>query len=55
MFQVIVFERGDLIFVFNFHPENTYDGYFFFVQGVDYVRNIIIFSHLCIEQKIPSD
>ncbi|XP_056177126.1 1,4-alpha-glucan-branching enzyme 1, chloroplastic/amyloplastic-like isoform X2 [Syzygium oleosum] len=25
--KVIVFERGDLIFVFNFHPENTYDGY----------------------------
>ncbi|KAG5018163.1 hypothetical protein JHK87_014018 [Glycine soja] len=23
----IVFERGDLIFVFNFHPENTYEGY----------------------------
>lgn len=27
MLQVIVFERGDLVFVFNFHPENTYDGY----------------------------
>ncbi|KAL8523681.1 hypothetical protein ACS0TY_013595 [Phlomoides rotata] len=26
-FQVIVFERGDLVFVFNFHPENTYEGY----------------------------
>ncbi|KAG6509597.1 hypothetical protein ZIOFF_027597 [Zingiber officinale] len=26
-FLVIVFERGDLIFVFNFHPENTYNGY----------------------------
>jgi len=25
--KVIVFERGDLIFVFNFHPENAYDGY----------------------------
>ncbi|KAJ6351985.1 hypothetical protein OIU76_001239 [Salix suchowensis] len=25
--KVIVFERGDLVFVFNFHPENTYDGY----------------------------
>lgn len=25
--QVIVFERGDLVFVFNFHPDNTYDGY----------------------------
>lgn len=25
--QVIVFERGDLVFVFNFHPEKTYDGY----------------------------
>ncbi|KAK1362235.1 1,4-alpha-glucan branching enzyme [Heracleum sosnowskyi] len=25
--QVIVFERGDLIFVFNFHPESTYYGY----------------------------
>ncbi|KAK7311016.1 hypothetical protein RJT34_08865 [Clitoria ternatea] len=25
--KVIVFERGDLIFVFNFHPENTYEGY----------------------------
>lgn len=25
--QVIVFERGDLVFVFNFHPENSYDGY----------------------------
>ncbi|MCI29054.1 starch branching enzyme I, partial [Trifolium medium] len=24
---VIVFERGDLVFVFNFHPENTYEGY----------------------------
>ncbi|XP_063947139.1 1,4-alpha-glucan-branching enzyme 1, chloroplastic/amyloplastic isoform X3 [Daucus carota subsp. sativus] len=26
-YQVIVFERGDLIFVFNFHPDCTYDGY----------------------------
>ena len=25
-FQVIVFERGDLVFVFNFHPNKTYDG-----------------------------
>ncbi|MQM01759.1 hypothetical protein Taro_034516 [Colocasia esculenta] len=25
--QVIVFERGDLVFVFNFHPENTYEGH----------------------------
>ncbi|XP_024020140.1 1,4-alpha-glucan-branching enzyme 1, chloroplastic/amyloplastic [Morus notabilis] len=25
--KVIVFERGDLVFVFNFHPENAYDGY----------------------------
>lgn len=25
--KVIVFERGDLVFVFNFHPENTYEGY----------------------------
>lgn len=25
--KTIVFERGDLVFVFNFHPENTYDGY----------------------------
>ncbi|XP_076889864.1 uncharacterized protein LOC143540780 [Bidens hawaiensis] len=25
--KVIVFERGDLVFVFNFHPDNTYDGY----------------------------
>ncbi|PKI55117.1 hypothetical protein CRG98_024408 [Punica granatum] len=25
--KVIVFERGDLVFVFNFHPENTYRGY----------------------------
>ncbi|XP_057468700.1 1,4-alpha-glucan-branching enzyme 1, chloroplastic/amyloplastic-like isoform X1 [Actinidia eriantha] len=25
--KVIVFERGNLVFVFNFHPENTYDGY----------------------------
>ncbi|XP_027092189.1 1,4-alpha-glucan-branching enzyme 1, chloroplastic/amyloplastic isoform X1 [Coffea arabica] len=25
--KVIVFERGDLVFVFNFHPENMYDGY----------------------------
>ncbi|KAL4271873.1 hypothetical protein GQ457_13G019360 [Hibiscus cannabinus] len=25
--KVIVFERGDLVFVFNFHPESTYDGY----------------------------
>lgn len=25
-FKVIVFERGDLVFVFNFHPENTYEG-----------------------------
>uniref|UniRef100_A0A162AB90 1,4-alpha-glucan branching enzyme n=1 Tax=Daucus carota subsp. sativus TaxID=79200 RepID=A0A162AB90_DAUCS len=25
--KVIVFERGDLIFVFNFHPDCTYDGY----------------------------
>ncbi|KAG6400197.1 hypothetical protein SASPL_137022 [Salvia splendens] len=26
LLQVIVFERGDLVFVFNFHPENTYEG-----------------------------
>ncbi|XP_054797957.1 1,4-alpha-glucan-branching enzyme 1, chloroplastic/amyloplastic-like isoform X2 [Prosopis cineraria] len=25
--KVIVFERGDLVFVFNFHPENTYERY----------------------------
>ncbi|XP_078448398.1 1,4-alpha-glucan-branching enzyme, chloroplastic/amyloplastic-like isoform X2 [Wolffia australiana] len=25
--KVIVFERGDLVFVFNFHPDNTYHGY----------------------------
>ncbi|XP_021900771.1 1,4-alpha-glucan-branching enzyme 1, chloroplastic/amyloplastic-like [Carica papaya] len=25
--KVIVFERGDLVFVFNFHPDNSYDGY----------------------------
>ncbi|KAI7741948.1 hypothetical protein M8C21_024025 [Ambrosia artemisiifolia] len=25
--KVVVFERGDLVFVFNFHPYNTYDGY----------------------------
>ncbi|XP_050234417.1 1,4-alpha-glucan-branching enzyme 1, chloroplastic/amyloplastic-like [Mercurialis annua] len=25
--KVIVFERGDLVFVFNFHPNNSYDGY----------------------------
>lgn len=25
--KVIVFERGDLVFVFNFHPTNTYEGY----------------------------
>ncbi|KAL5557734.1 hypothetical protein UlMin_033945 [Ulmus minor] len=25
--KVIVFERGDLVFVFNFHPEDTYEGY----------------------------
>nr|GEU98143.1 1,4-alpha-glucan-branching enzyme 1, chloroplastic/amyloplastic-like isoform X1 [Tanacetum cinerariifolium] len=25
--KVIVFERGDLVFVFNFHPDKTYDGY----------------------------
>ncbi|XP_057435151.1 1,4-alpha-glucan-branching enzyme 1, chloroplastic/amyloplastic-like isoform X2 [Lotus japonicus] len=25
--KVIVFERGDLVFVFNFHPETTYEGY----------------------------
>ncbi|XP_023730697.1 1,4-alpha-glucan-branching enzyme isoform X1 [Lactuca sativa] len=25
--KVIVFERGDLVFVFNFHADNTYDGY----------------------------
>ncbi|KAL9238097.1 hypothetical protein vseg_012568 [Gypsophila vaccaria] len=25
--KVIVFERGDLVFVFNFHPEKTYEGY----------------------------
>lgn len=25
--KVIVFERGDLVFVFNFHPGNTYEGY----------------------------
>eukprot|EP00438_Fugacium_kawagutii_P035985 Skav213299 [mRNA] locus=scaffold2480:546589:549497:- [translate_table: standard] len=24
---VIVFERGDLLFVFNFHPCASYDGY----------------------------
>lgn len=31
--QVIVFERGDLVFVFNFHPENTYDGYACFLTS----------------------
>ncbi|KAJ8538179.1 hypothetical protein K7X08_014719 [Anisodus acutangulus] len=25
--KVVVFERGDLVFVFNFHPDNTYEGY----------------------------
>ncbi|KAG5613596.1 hypothetical protein H5410_024877 [Solanum commersonii] len=25
--KVVVFERGDLVFVFNFHPNNTYEGY----------------------------
>lgn len=25
--KVIVFERGDLVFVFNFHPDKTYEGY----------------------------
>ncbi|AQK67289.1 starch branching enzyme 1 [Zea mays] len=25
--KVIVFERGDLVFVFNFHPKKTYEGY----------------------------
>lgn len=25
--QLIVFERADLVFVFNFHPKNTYEGY----------------------------
>lgn len=25
--KVIVFEKGDLVFVFNFHPQNTYEGY----------------------------
>ncbi|CAL4966295.1 unnamed protein product [Urochloa decumbens] len=25
--KVIVFERGDLVFVFNFHPKKTYNGY----------------------------
>ncbi|KAH9613901.1 hypothetical protein KSS87_011118 [Heliosperma pusillum] len=25
--KVIVFERGDLVFVFNFHPTKTYEGY----------------------------
>ncbi|KAH9298384.1 hypothetical protein KI387_030066, partial [Taxus chinensis] len=26
-YKVVVFERGDLVFVFNFHPKNTYSGY----------------------------
>ncbi|GJN39398.1 hypothetical protein PR202_gb28512 [Eleusine coracana subsp. coracana] len=26
-YKVIVFERGDLVFVFNFHPKKTYEGY----------------------------
>ncbi|CAE8610854.1 unnamed protein product [Polarella glacialis] len=25
--KVIVFERGDLVFAFNFHPRNSYEGY----------------------------
>ncbi|KAH7437626.1 hypothetical protein KP509_05G081300 [Ceratopteris richardii] len=25
--KVIVFEKGSLVFVFNFHPQNTYEGY----------------------------
>lgn len=25
--KVIVFERGDLVFIFNFHPKSSYDGY----------------------------
>jgi 1,4-alpha-glucan branching enzyme len=26
---VLLFKRGDLLFVFNFHPENSYDNYRF--------------------------
>jgi 1,4-alpha-glucan branching enzyme len=25
--QVIVFERGELVFVFNFHPTSDYEGF----------------------------
>ncbi len=25
--KMIVFEKGDLLFVFNFHPSNSYEGY----------------------------
>ncbi|PQM36693.1 1 4-alpha-glucan-branching enzyme 1 chloroplastic/amyloplastic isoform X2 [Prunus yedoensis var. nudiflora] len=39
--KVIVFERGDLVFVFNFHPENTYDGY--------------VCSYLCRSIKLGDD
>lgn len=29
-----MFERGDLVFVFNFHPENTYEGYAMCVHSI---------------------
>lgn len=43
----IVFERGDLIFVFNFHPENTYEGYALYVQ-FSFVFRDINCDRLCI-------
>lgn len=41
MLQVIVFERGDLVFVFNFHPGNTYDGYVVF----NYAKVSVLSAH----------
>jgi len=32
LWQVIVFERGDLLFIFNFHPSKTFEGYVFETQ-----------------------
>lgn len=40
--QVIVFERGDLVFVFNFHQVNTYEGYIIFYELNDLLNHGVI-------------
>ncbi|CAI0382159.1 unnamed protein product [Linum tenue] len=48
--KVIVFERGDLVFVFNFHPENTYEGYVL----PNYTKELTATSSVTLQFKHPN-